>query len=139
MLQTVERSQIALKVRFPLERPEAERIASIDPNEFLAAQWQLCPSAVILEAGGDCVIIDGAGRPIVRVFADESTEVLSPNAKLNPIDLTPAFLHYDFGLPPGRRARAKIAAYIDKYGLAPELRRRRELLQYGALAGGWGV
>lgn len=139
MLQTVERSQIALKVRCPLDRPEAERIASINPSEFKAAQWQLCPNAIILEAGGDCVIIDGAGRPICRVLADESVEILSQDAKINPIDRAPTFLHYDFGLPPCDRARKKITAYINKYELRPELQRRRELLRHGALTGGWGL
>lgn len=139
ILQYIERKQSAQKIRMPLDRPTVARIASVNPNEFLAAQWQLCPNAVVFETRGDCVIIDGAGRPIARVFADESTEVLSPDAKISPVDFTPALLHCDFGLPPGPRARKKIVAYIDKYGLAPELRRRRELLRCGKLAGGWGL
>ncbi|MCK1615439.1 hypothetical protein IVA96_01755 [Bradyrhizobium sp. 159] len=139
MLQTIERERGAQRISMPLACRGAERIASTDPNDFKAAQWQLCPNAVVFETRGDCVIIDGAGRPIARVFADESTEVLSPDAKINAVDLTPALLHYDFGLPPGQRARKKIVAYIDKYGLAPELRRRRELLRCGKLAGGWGL
>ena len=137
--QIFGRIQGAQKIRIPLDRPETERLPRIDPIEFEAGVWQLCPYIVFLVGGGDCVIADGAGRPIVRVFADERIEILSPDAAINSIDRSPAFLHYDFGLPPGRQARKIIRAFIDTYQLAPELRRRRELLRRGKLTGGWGL
>lgn len=52
-------------------------------EEFIAAQWQRCPNASGLTGGGDVVLIDGAGRPIVKIYAHESTENLLPDAAVS--------------------------------------------------------
>ena len=138
-VQFRERSRCAQKTRTSVVHSKTEQLPRIDPIEFKAGVWQLCPHSIILERGGVAALRDGAGRPIIRVFEDESSEILSPDAEVFSIDRSPVFLHSDFGLPPGPQARKTIAQYIETYKLAPELRRRKELLRRGELTGGWGL
>jgi len=106
-------------------------------RDWIAAQWQLCPYLIAFEGKGDCVIVDGCGRPIARVFADERVEILDPDDEFGSSHgLT--FIHYDLGLPPEKPVRDYVRRYIETYKLAPELQRRRELLRRGELVGGRG-
>ncbi|MBI1204788.1 MAG: hypothetical protein GC182_19985 [Rhodopseudomonas sp.] len=103
----------------------------------LAAKWQLCPHSVARE-GRSRIVFDVCGRPIIRINADGTNEILSPDAQVKPDGSGPRPLHQCFGLMPGRRARDKITVMIEKFDLAPELQRRWDLQQRGELAGGWG-
>jgi len=123
-------------------RAIARMVSDYNDEEFercerLAAMWQLCPLYVTLQRGGDRVVLDGCGRPIIRVFADERTEILPPDAEYHAIrGLTR--LHNDFGIMPGEKAaRDHVRRYIETYKIASELRRRWELQQRGELTGGW--
>jgi hypothetical protein len=98
-------------------------------SERLAAMWQLTPRYVVTVGRGDCVILDGCGRPIACVFCDERVEILEPDAEYHPTgEITP---FHD-------SSRDYVRCCIETYKLAPEIRRRWSLQQRGELAGGWG-
>jgi ParB-like chromosome segregation protein Spo0J len=107
-------------------------------QERLADMWQMCPLWLAFERGGNVVLLDGCLRPIIREFADEQTEIIAPDAEYHargPL----IRIHNDFGIMPGdKAAREKVLGFIEKFKLAPELRRRWKLQQQGKLPGGRG-
>lgn len=127
----------ALAERAPRVHIDCSEDEEFCRRDWIAAQWQLCPNKIAFEGRGDCVILDGCFRPIARIFADERTEILNPDAEFG-ASCGVELIHHDFGLPPGKPARDMLRGYIEKYRLAPELQRRRELLRRGELICGEG-
>lgn len=109
----------------------------ISHEDFLCGVWQLCPFSVDTFPNGDGLLRDGAFRAIAWLRPDGWADIITGDdfydfyPGTEPIETT--FLHHDFGLPLGKRAREIVKEFIEIWGLAPELRRRRELLRLGRL------
>lgn len=100
---------------------------------FLQKQtaWRLCPYGCWTELDAAGVIFDGYYRPIVRVRPGGATEIVASDAFIR--FRRERFFHSGFGSTPKADTLEIITTIIATYELAPELRRRLELLRHKAL------
>jgi hypothetical protein len=118
-------------------RASSEGVMKISDEEFLCGVCQLCPFSVDTFPNGDGLLRDGAFRAIAWLRPDGWADIITGDdfydfdPGTEPIETT--FLHHDFGLPLGKRACEIVKEFIEIWGLAPELQRRRELLRLGEL------
>ncbi|MBN9492935.1 hypothetical protein J0H33_06255 [bacterium] len=95
------------------------------------AVWWLCPFGAWTERNGSGVIFDRAYRPIIRVMRGGATEIVPPDEFIS--YRRQRYFHRGFGWSPDIETREIVTQIIAKYDLAPELRRRRDLLRRGEL------
>ena len=95
------------------------------------AMWALCPYGCWTESDGSGVIFDRCYRPICRVRPGGKVEIVPPDEFIR--YKKQRWFHRGFGISPCAATRKIVAAIIAKYGLAAELRRRRDLLKHVAL------
>lgn len=96
------------------------------------ARWKIFPYGAWTEAGGASVIFDRAYRPICRVRSGGAVEIVRPD---HWITFKRQRWFWDGWTHPKDTAetRERLIALISRYGLEPELRRRRELEKRGLL------
>lgn len=126
--------QIGCAPRIQYSTADAE--ADDETRDFLRklgkqAIWGLCPYGGWTEICGTRVIFDRAYRPIVRIFSDESTEIVPPDEFIK--YKNQQYFHRGFGLSPSAETREIVTRLIARYDLVSELQRRRELLRRKAL------
>ena len=100
---------------------------------WIAAQWRLAPHMIAHESSDQYVFLDAEMRAIARVFADGRTEMLDPDAEYTCDDWLERIYHGTY--PPHKIDQAWFRGCIELFKLGPELKRRRELLRRGELAG----
>lgn len=111
--------------------------ASCRHRAWVEAQWRLAPHVIAHEGCGEYVLLDASLRAIVRVFADERTEFLEPDAEYG-CDDGLEYIYQGYAYPPTKLGQALIIGHIVTFKLHSELQRRRELLRRGEFAGGRG-
>lgn len=93
--------------------------------------WWLCPYGWWQEDDDSYVIFDRAYRPIFRVHLNGDAEIVRSDEFIQ--YRTQRWLHRGFGSRPDDNTKCIVVDLIARYNLAPELRRRRELLRRGQL------
>ncbi|BAB51911.1 hypothetical protein [Mesorhizobium japonicum] len=96
------------------------------------ARWRIFPYGVWIEPDGAAVIFDRAYRPICRVRRRNEVEIVPPDQWIN---FKRQRWFWDGWTHPKDSAetREKLIAIVARYGLEPELRRRRDLERRGLL------
>lgn len=95
-------------------------------------QWQIFPYGKFTEGDGSEVIFDRQGRPICRVFANGSIEIVQPTEWI--YFVYEEWFYKSHNHPRNNHETRKILmGIIDKYDLKGELLLRRELEKQGLL------
>lgn len=96
------------------------------------AIWGLCPYGEWMEHDGGRVIFDRRYRPIIRIKPDGSTEIVPSDEFIELVGQR--WFHGGFGCSPDRATRKIVTELIERYDLAPELRRRLQRLKRGEIS-----
>ena len=108
----------------------------VDPNTIALSRmlrkqaiWWLCPYGQWTEHDGSRVIFDRMYRPICRVKSDGRVDIVRSDEFIR--YSKQCWFHAGFGPSPSRKTREVVTEIIERYGLAPELRKRLDLVKRG--------